>query len=517
MNRTARLALNTASNQARMVVSLAVLAVLTPYIIKKIGTEDFGLWSLVINALGFLALLDMGFGTGVIKYVAECRATGDIEQRNRVLSTLGAVYLAVTVVACICLALLAIFFDRIFEVPPNARQKASTLLWILAIRFVILALPLSLFRNALYGEQKNYLLNIIQTVTTLAYSLGTWIALRRGLGVVAMAWVNLAAMLLEYLAYIWFAYATMDGLKLSARLIDKRFLKEAASFSSAQLLVNVAALILLRTDPLIVSVFFSLSAVAVYSIALKVAEQVYLLVKQFTNLLGPLAAQLKVSTDEIKIRFLFVNCAKYAMAPLVMLTVADYFFGGETLGFWLGPEFAPGGTILLVLLISMSFSMAELTASAVLSMTGHHRVIAKAAAAKAILNLGLSVLLAWWIGMIGVALGTLAATVLIDMFVTVRMACVIHHVTYASYFVRVFLPALLPAAAQFALTLALKQWLPPANLVWIVILTIPGAVLYLLLFWFFSIERSEKELLISKIFRRRRIATVANRRIEEVP
>ncbi|SPF56418.1 membrane hypothetical protein [Candidatus Sulfopaludibacter sp. SbA4] len=316
-------------------------------------------------------------------------------------------------------------------------------------------------------------------------------------------------MLIEYLGYIWYAYARMEGLRLSLQLVDRRLLKESASFSGAQFLINIAALILLKTDPIIVKAFLPLSAVAVYAVALKIAENAYLLPKQFTNLLGPLAAQLKEKAEETKIRFLFVNCTKFAMAPSVILAVAMYVFGKETLVFWVGQDFAPGGPVLMVLLTAMMLGMAELTSSAVLSMTGHHRITAWAAVAEVILNVGLSVVLVQWMGLVGVAVGTLVSGGLIDYFFTIRRTCELHGVSYGSYILRALAPALLPGAAQYAVTLALKHWLPPTGLLSIGALVLPGALLYLLLFWFFSIERSEKDLLVSKLLRRFRPLRVA--------
>ena len=117
MSRTAQFAVNAAANYGRMLVQIATLAVLTPYIIGHIGRDDFGLWSLVISALGFLSLLDLGFGTGVVKYVAECHGSGDTERRNRILSTLTAVYLAIAVASGVCIAVLSLRFNQIFDIP----------------------------------------------------------------------------------------------------------------------------------------------------------------------------------------------------------------------------------------------------------------------------------------------------------------------------------------------------------------------------------------------------------------
>src|SRR5260370_19542470 len=135
-----------------MLVSIAAVAVLTPYIIARIGRDDFGLWSLVISALGFLSLIDLGFGTGVVKFVAECKASGNVERRNRILSTLSAVYLAIALVSGVCIVALSIFFYRIFAIPPAQGQKATAVLWILALLFVLLVLPPRLVRNPVYGR-----------------------------------------------------------------------------------------------------------------------------------------------------------------------------------------------------------------------------------------------------------------------------------------------------------------------------------------------------------------------------
>jgi O-antigen/teichoic acid export membrane protein len=413
------------------------------------------------------------------------------------------VYAGVTLASLICILALTFLFNGMFAIPAALHDKSTALLWILAVRFVILALPLSLFRNALYGEQKVYLINALQVVSTLIYAVGSWLVLYLGYGVVALAWINLAAMLVEYFGYAWCAYATMPGLRLTRALIDKTILKEVAWFSSAQFLINIAALILLRTDPIIVKAFLPLSGVAIYAVALKIAENAYLLAKQFTNLLGPLAAQLKERAEEQKVRFLFVNCTKFAMAPSVILAVATYVFGTEALTYWVGPDFAAGGIVLMVLLTAMALGMAELTSSAVLSMTGHHRATAWAAAAEVVLNVGLSVALARPLGLAGIAVGTLASGVLVDMLYTIRRTCDLHGVTYFSYFRRALAPALLPGVAQFAVTIALKRFAPPTGLLSIAILATPGALVYLALFWSFSVERSEKDLLVSKLLRRR--------------
>src|SRR5258708_3344738 len=117
MSRTAQLAVNAAGNYGRMLVQIASVAVLTPYVIARIGSDDFGLWSLVISTLGFLSLLDLGFGTGVVKYVAECYGSRDIQKRNRILSPLAPGSLAIPATSWRLHAALAVLFSPPSGIP----------------------------------------------------------------------------------------------------------------------------------------------------------------------------------------------------------------------------------------------------------------------------------------------------------------------------------------------------------------------------------------------------------------
>ena len=75
---------------------------------------------------------------------------------------------------------------------------------------------------------------------------------------------------------------------------DPKLLREAASFGATQLVINVAALVYLRTDPIVVNlVLKDTMQVSYYGIALKISETLYLLTKQVVNVLSPYVAELK--------------------------------------------------------------------------------------------------------------------------------------------------------------------------------------------------------------------------------
>lgn len=500
-SRTAKVITNAAANYARFLVSVVVFFLLTPLIIRHVGQRDFGLLTLTSSVLAFFSLLDMGLGTSVVRYVAECSGARDIDRRNRIVSTLAVLYLALSFIAALGIGAFSTVYADLLSVPDDQRSKALALLLILAARYVVLALPLGMFQGILFGEQRIFLINTVQIVVTLLYAAAAWAALSRGGGLITLAWINLAVMLIEYSAYAVFALRRVPGLRIAWSLADRTLLREITSFSAAQLIISSAAIVRMRTDPLIVSWVLPLSQVAVYAIALRVAENALLLTKQGINVLTPLIAQLKGEGDTQKVRFLLVSVGKFSFFSAVLLTVTISTFAREIIALWVGPEFAGAAPVLVVLMTAMCLLVPQMSAASVLMMTGHHKKMAKAEVAGMCINVGVSVALSRSLGLMGIAIGTLVATILVDLFYIVGAACRLQAVSYRSYARRVFLASALPGLVQWGVSYAIKRSLPPTSFPMLALETAPGLIAALIVFWVLFVEPSEKALLTSAIAR----------------
>lgn len=504
MTRTGTVLLNTATNYARFAATMAVVFVLTPIIIDAVGEEDFGLWTLVFSTVGFFGLLDMGFATAVVKYVAECRGSNESEKRNRILSTLMGAYVMLAVLAAVGVGGLSLVFNSFFEIPPERHGDALMLLWIIAFRAVVLALPLGTFRGVLFGEQRIWMINAVQVGTNLTYGISVWVALSFGGGLFELAVLNLVTMVVEHAIYFVMAKRCVPDLRISLRLADWKAFREVASFSMFAFLGQMAALILFKTDPIIIKVFMPLSAVAVYAVALKVSESAHLFTKQFVNVLSPVVAQLHGEKDHGRIRRVLVEGSRLALAPGLAISVPLWCFASEALEFWIGPRFVEGAAVMAILVVAGTVAIPQMVASNILSMAGRHRYTARCAVVAMILNVGISVLLvgAFDMGLIGVALGTLAAALIVDVAMVVRTACSAYGVSFASYSAKALLPPLIPAALQAALTLAIKAAWPPENLFHIAVACIPGGLVFMIAAWFTCLGPEDRDRLKHMVARK---------------
>lgn len=477
---------NVLASYGRFLVVMGVQFFLTPVILRAVGAEDFGLWSLTFSVMGFLGLLDGGLATSAVKFIAECRGSGDTARRNQLASTLLALYLGLAVLATLAVLVLSLGYVHWFHLPPAKATTALALLWLLALRSVVLALPLSLFHSLLFAEQKNTLLSVVQALATLVYAGAVWGALHGGGGILTIAAINLVAMMAEYGVYALLAGRVVPGLRLSFRHVSWGQVGPLARFSGAQLLVNIAQLVRLRTDPILVQLFCGLESVAAYAVALRIAESVLLLIKQAVNVLAPVIAQRHGEGETEQIRALFVRGSMAVLAGASVLSVAIACLASELLGLWVGPGMGAAIVPLWVLLAAMTLTTPQLVAALVLVMTGHHGFSARAQTVGMVLNVVASLVLVRLVGAVGVALGTLVATVITDVCTVLPRACQTLSVRLRGYLSDVFVPAIVCGSVQAMLTLGLKACLPtPTSLMGALPLALPGGIAFALLFLLF--------------------------------
>jgi O-antigen/teichoic acid export membrane protein len=132
-------------------------------------------------------------------------------------------------------------------------------------------------------------------------------------------WVNLAVALLENLGYVWMAYRRVAGLRLFPWRRDASMAREFHVQAAAGAVVQLASLVLLKTDPILVKAVLPLHAVALYAVALKVAENYLMFLKQFLPVLTPRLGAAAARRDLEALRRLIIQSSGWATVPAMAL------------------------------------------------------------------------------------------------------------------------------------------------------------------------------------------------------
>jgi len=172
-----------ASNYASSVVSLLLALFVTPVLVRGLGKDAYGTWSLVTSSVLYYSLLQFGLARAAVKFIAETKATGDLESARRTVSTS---FLSLSPAALLLIAAspgIAFLFPVLFHVPEGQRTAAMILVVLSTIDFAA-GIPSDTFGAALVGLQRFDLLSATATGTAVAQVISWVVIIALGGGLV---------------------------------------------------------------------------------------------------------------------------------------------------------------------------------------------------------------------------------------------------------------------------------------------------------------------------------------------
>ncbi|MGB0713802.1 MAG: oligosaccharide flippase family protein [Gammaproteobacteria bacterium] len=494
--------LNIATSYLKFLINIVVVFFMTPYIVSMVGIDDFGLWTLIFAVIGIFGLMDMGFATAGVKYVAETFGSEDHDRRNHILGTLFTVYSGIGLVCMGVVAITAGPAGGWFDLEPGQQGDFAQLVWLLGIALA-LSFPASVFKSALTGAGRMDLVNGIGLLLIIVQAGLTIALLEAGWGLMALAIAAAVNLLGQSVLLIPFTYRLIPRFSIAPGGFRRDMVKDLLSFSMYAFIANVAVLIILRIDPVVIKLFLPLSAVAIYAIASRVSEYTYLLNKQFSNALMPLVSQSHGAGNDAAILSVLLDGTRFLMGVAIPFIGLLFFYTPEIIDLWMGPDFADSAPLLRILLLAALFSTVQLNAANVLGMTGHHRLVAGAMIGSALLNLGLSIVLIQVFELPGVAYATLIAAFIVEMGIIVPRACASRGISYGRFIKEGLLPALPAIVPMLAVALALAAWITPTGLWNVFWQGGLAGITFVIAFLFTGVKADERRMVLAKIKARR--------------
>lgn len=500
-HRSRYILLNTVSSYGRDIVETVAFLVLIPFIIHTLGTESFGLWSLIWSFLALFELADLGFGASVIKYVADARGRNDMERLKKIVCTLFWIYVCLGAVVMLGVAASLLFFNRLFQIPPDQAPMAQAVLLILGVR-ASLYLPLGLFRGVLVGYQKMTVANVYKMVASLLYFVAALFFLTLFPDIRVLATVNMVAGVLPMLAMMIHTKRMNPDLSIHPRHFERALVRELSSFSIYFSFTQVARLIATRADAMIIKLFLPLEMVGIYSVGMRLTDKASLFCSHLARALSPVFAELHGADDKSTVRAAYRMGSKLTIAFATPLLLGLALLAHPLIIAWTGPEFRLAVPVCQWLAAAAIVSIVHLNSVNLLGMVGHQRYAALSLIALQALNLVLSVILIQRLGIVGVAMATFIAYVSLYVGLIQRHASKVSESSLWDYYIGALWPSVIPALIMSAGLIALLRYWTPTNLVEVAILEMICIAIFWLGFWIVGFTPSERSYFKDKVFNR---------------
>jgi O-antigen/teichoic acid export membrane protein len=324
----------------------AIIAI--PLLIGHLGTERFGVLTLLWVAIGYSAVIDFGVGRAVTHTAAKLRATGSQGDLGTLLWT------GLVVVACLGTAVGAVLFalSLFWTIPvgvidPGLEQEIRSAVLLLCLFLPVVAIA-SVPRGILEAQQQFVAINAIQLPMTMISYFGPILLLPLTTSLIPITLLLLVgrAILSAVSIALCLRSFPTDGKTIRIKLSVGVSLLRFGRWITVS---NTIGPIMIYADRFMIGAMLSATAVTFYVTPLEVVTKLWIVPLGVFGVLFPAIAE-SASRNNSHASTLYYQGLRFVAIILFPPVLAAVTFAPELLGFWLGGEFKQESALVLQIL-----------------------------------------------------------------------------------------------------------------------------------------------------------------------
>jgi O-antigen/teichoic acid export membrane protein len=336
------------------VLPLGVSLVTTPFVIRMLGAESYGVLILVGLIPTYLGFADFGMGLASTKFASEAYAEGDPAREARIVRTAALIALLSSLPIALVLFLFSSRIISLFNVPEHLHAEASLALKLAAITFVV-----SFLNNIFNTPQLARLRMDLNTLVNAGFRILGLVATPFAIfyfGIVGAVTVLLIAGLLTLIGHLFFSNHLDKHLFETG--IERNAIQPMLKFGMALVSLGVAGVILINAEKGIVAASISVKSLAYYSVAATMANMMVLASNTIIQSLVPAFAQLVGESRRSRLEALFSQMVKLILIGTLPAAIFFFVASRDLVRIWAGTEFSTESTLpFRLLLIGLIFSV----------------------------------------------------------------------------------------------------------------------------------------------------------------
>lgn len=393
-------------------------------IMRYIGNEILGLDGIFSSILNMLNMADLGISTAVTFSLYKPLADGDDRKVFAIMSFFQKFYMGVGVFVLTAGFLLIPALPYIVNIPDGTQN--AVLIYILSVISTAATYFLSSRRIIFEADQETFRLSVVDTVTMIVTQVAQIVlllVLKNYIAVLILRILcNLASntFIFLYARQKYGFFRTYKKIPLSKE--DRRGL---LGNTGAVMVHKVGGVLVSGTDNLIISVMLNTLLVGFYSNYQMVIGSIGALVIMVITAVTPSVGNLKVTSDDIEhhyATFKIINGIGFYLTSFCCICLACLL--QPFILAWGGEEYLLDPVVVLILCMNFYLSTMRFPINAFLTAAGYFKKTMFKPLLEGVINLVVSIVLTYYIGLAGVFIGTtvslVAGSLWVDPVVTYR-------------------------------------------------------------------------------------------------
>jgi O-antigen/teichoic acid export membrane protein len=321
----------------------------TPYVIKGLGAERFGILSIAWGLLSYTAVLDLGLSRATTKFAAECLARGESEQLSAIVRVSLQAQIVLGVIGTIILALATpVLVGHILKLSAALVQETKLAFLILALSLPIV-LSGNVFRGILEAGQRFDLVNLVRMPANASIFLLPAFAVLVGLHLPGIVCLLVFARLGASVAYLVLCLLLYPVIRYNPAR-SPHLIRMLLGYGRWVAISNFLEPLLTYVDRFFIGAMLSVTFVAYYTAPYDAITRTWVIPSSLTATVFPAFSSLSASRADKSLEELCVRSLKSLLVSLGPILLLVIFFARDILTLWLGSDFAAKSTVVLQIL-----------------------------------------------------------------------------------------------------------------------------------------------------------------------
>ncbi len=467
----------------------------TPYMLRMLGQNEFGIYTLAASVIAYLSLLDFGFGNAVIRYTAKLRAGGDKEGQYSLFGTFTIVYSIIGIIALAVGLVLWANTDNMFGATMTADELGQTrTVILLMVANIAVSFPLGIYGSIITAYENFIFLRVVSIIRIFVSTAVLVLILYCGykaIGLVVVQTVfNLAGLLIN-------AVYCHKKLRIKMRFnnFNRPLIREIAVYSFWIFLNVIMDRIYWSTGQFVLGVTAGPTTVAIYGIAITIMAIYISYSSAIAGVLLPrITSMVTLNANDREISDLFIRTGRIQFIIMGLILSGFIVFGGPFIQIWAGADYADAFPIAVIFLSALLIPLIQNVGITILQARNQMRFRSLLYVSIAIATLGAQIVLAPKYGGLGCAFAIGAALLLGQGLIMNIYYQRVQHIDIVRFWREITsmlpVPVLMTAAGLYVIHL-----LPALSIGQILLAMAVYIAVYIPLFWVFSMNTYERSLI----------------------
>lgn len=482
-----------------LILNTIISLVYTPFMLRKMGQSEYGLYSLTASIVGYLTILDFGFGNAIVRYTAKYRALNEKEKEYNLNGMFIVIYTIIGIITAIIGFVLYLNVGNMFSAKMTAYEieRAKILILLLVFNLAV-SFPLGIFSSIITAYEEfifSKTLNIIRIIISPCIMVPLLALGYQSVGMVVVTTIlNISILLIN----MWYCLTKLK-VKIYFNNFDFSLLKEIIGYSFYIFLNIIVDKVNWSADQFILGAVSGTAAVAVYSIASQINNNYLNFSTAISGVLLPkLTTMVTQKASDKEYSDLFIKIGRIQYIIMAYILSGFLLVGQDFINTWAGKNYGNAYYIAAILIIPVTVPLIQNLGITLLQAQNRQKFRSIVYILIAALNITISIPLAKRYGGIGSAIGTSIAIVLGNIVAMNIYYYKQIHIDIPEFWREIFFITI-PAAIAFGCGIVISRFIGGSGYLFILIKVLLFTLIYISLMWLMGMNKYEKELFIVHI------------------